>query len=434
MSLINITPFTYSNSTTPWLCGLKEENDKDNKIIYIKDKNNESHKCSAEYLWELDITEREDAVEQVFDHYRDEENGFPYEKHNDDELISSYNRLVNKNPDEIVIDINKINNNDDNDDNSIIISNSGSLALDICRHFCWNKFWKASNESKMSIEDVFYDDILFKNVLKNRMGWCLTNEGKDKNNDNPRPYMFSITDTQIRSGIRNSGYGYGVSNFRPVIAKFIYNKYLSYIEQEHNRKPIIFDYSGGWGARCLGAMSLNYNYICVDPLTASNITELYDFFKSRNLTTSHCEIWKNVSEDEEVYNYILNKMKIKVDMCFSSPPYFNLEVYDKTQTEQSYNKYKEYNDWLEYYWKPTCRNCYNILNKDGYFGLVIKDTFNKYNLAHDMLACIENKNNFNYVLIDKYRFKTSQSHLTGKVKTGKKTKTSEIIYIYKKIE
>lgn len=427
MGLINTTPFTYSNSTMPWLCGVKEENDINNQIIYIKDKNNESHKCSAEYLWTLNTTEREDALEEVFNHYRNENDGFPYEKHTDIELINSYNKLVNKNPEEIIVDIDKT-------DKSIILSNSGSLGLDICRNFSWNKFWKASNESKMSIEDIFYDDILFRNVLKNRMGWCLTNEGKDKNNDNPRPYMFSITDTEIRSGIRNSGYGYGVSNFRPIIAKFIYNRYLSYIEKEYNRKPIIFDYSGGWGARCLGAMSLNYNYICVDPLTASNITELYDFFRTRNLTTSHCDIWKNVSEDEEVYNYILNKMKIKVDMCFSSPPYFNLEVYDKTQQEQSYNKYKEYTDWLEYYWKQTCKNCYNILKTNGYFGLVIKDTFNKYNLANDMVSYIEDKKYFNYILVDKYRFKTSQSHLTNKAKTGKKTKTSEIIYIYKKIE
>ena len=411
----------------PWLCGVKEENDKNNQIIYIKDKNNELHKCSSEYLWTLDTTEREDALEQVFYHYRDKNNGFPYEKHTDEELIKSFNKLVNKNPEEIIVDADKT-------DNSVVISNSGSLGLDICRHFSWNKFWKASNESKMSIEDVFNDNLLFRNVLKNRMGWCLTNEGKDKNNGNPRPYLFSITDTEIRSGIRNSGYGYGVSNFRPIIAKFIYNRYLSFIEKEYNRKPIVFDYSGGWGARCLGAMSLNYNYICIDPLTYSNITKLYDFFKSRNLTTSHCGIWKNVSEDEEVYNYILKKMKTKVDMCFSSPPYFNLEVYDKTQKEQSYNKYKEYNDWLEYYWKPTCINCYNILNRNGYFGLVIKDTFNKYNLANDMVSYIENKNNFNYILIDKYRFKTSQSHLTSKSKTGNKIKTTEIIYIYKKIE
>ena len=96
-------------------------------------------------------------------------------------------------------------------------------------------------------------------------------------------------------------------------------------------------------------------------------------------------------------------------MCFSSPPYFNLEVYDKNQNEQSYNKYKEYNDWLEYYWKQTCKNCYNILKTNGYFGLVIKDTFNKYNLANDMVSYIEDKKYFNYILVDKYRFKTSHS-------------------------
>ena len=41
MGLINTTPFTYSNSTMPWLCGVKEENDKytiaSNKDIYFID-------------------------------------------------------------------------------------------------------------------------------------------------------------------------------------------------------------------------------------------------------------------------------------------------------------------------------------------------------------------------------------------------------------
>lgn len=424
MSLINNIPFVYSNSTMPWLCGITEENDKNNNIIYIEDEHNVSHKCSAKYLWSLDVDGRNFALDKVFDYYKNK-NGFPYERHTDEELIRSFNKLKEKNQDEIVIDI-------DPTDNSTIISNSGALALDICRHFCWDKFWKASNETKKSIEDVFNDNILFRNVLKNRMGWCLTNEGKNENNGNPRPYMFSITDSIIRSGIRNSGYGYGVSNFRPVIAKFIYNKYLSDIM--YNHIPVVFDYSAGWGARALGALSLNYNYIGIDPLTASNINELSDFFIKHNLTNGNAIVLLGCSEDKDIYKKVYNIYNRKVDMCFSSPPYFNLEVYDKQQTEQSYNKYKEYKDWLEYYWKPTCINCYNILNNGGYFGIVIKDVFNKYNLASDMISYLEDKKLFNYILIDKYKFKTTQSHLSGKVKTGKTYKTSEIIYIYKKME
>lgn len=406
-------PYTYQNSTCPWLMGIKEENDKNDEIIQVTDKYNNKVKCSSKYLWSLNIDERKETLNQVFNYYRSI--GFPEEKLTQSELISIYNKLKDKNPDDILIDNN-------------IISNSGSLGLNICRHFCADKFWSASDEKMMSIRDVFNNDELFINVLKNRMGWCLTNEGKSENNNQPRPYMFSITDKQIRTGIRNSGGGYGVSNFRPLISKFIYNKYLNNIVNKENRKPVIFDYSGGWGARCLSALVLGYDYIFTDPLTYDNIMDLYSFYKYN--TDSFIKGFKSGSENKEIYKEILNLYPNGIDMCFSSPPYFKLEIYNKTDVTQCYNKYSEYRNWLEYYWKQTCLNCNSILKHGGYFGLVIKETFNKYDLADDMTNYLDNY--LHYKLIDTYRMLTSQSHLSSKSKTGNKQKTSEIIFIYQK--
>lgn len=406
-------PYTYQNSTCPWLMGIKEENDKNDEIIQVTDKYNNKVKCSSKYLWSLNIDERKETLNQVFNYYRSI--GFPEEKLTQSELISIYNKLKDKNPDDILIDNN-------------IISNSGSLGLNICRHFCADKFWSASDEKMLSIRDVFNNDELFINVLKNRMGWCLTNEGKSENNNQPRPYMFSITDKQIRSGIRNSGGGYGVSNFRPLISKFIYNKYLNNIVNKENRKPVIFDYSGGWGARCLAALVLGYDYIFTDPLTYDNIMDLYSFYKYN--TDSFIKGFKSGSENKEIYKEILNLYSNGIDMCFSSPPYFKLEIYNKTDVTQCYNKYSEYRNWLEYYWKQTCLNCDSILKHGGYFGLVIKETFNKYDLADDMTNYLDNY--LHYKLIDTYRMLTSQSHLSSKSKTGNKQKTSEIIFIYQK--
>ena len=413
---LNHEPFTYENSACPWLCGLKEETDKNNEIIYIKDKNNESHKCSAEYLWSLNKEEREYAKDKVLEYYN--ENGFPYEKYNDNELISLYKKLKNKKPESVLVE-----------GMTNVISNYGTCGIEICRHFCYNKFWKAASDSKRSIEDAFNDKELFESIVKNRMGWCLSNEGKEENNGNPRPYLFSITDKEIRKGIRNSGLGYGVSNFRPLIAKFIYSKYLSNIT---DYRPVIFDYSAGWGARLLGAMSLDYDYIGVDPLTSDNVRNMYVFYKDKyKLTTSNASIYNACSEDNNLYDDLYDS-GIKVDMCFSSPPYFTLEVYDKTSSTQSYNKYSEYKEWIKYYWKPTCINCYSILRDGGYFGLVIKDAYGNYNLAADMTNVLEDKKLFNYILVDTYHFKTAQSHLSSKSKTKKNEKYSEIIYIYQK--
>ena len=418
MKLLVNNPYTYQNSTCPWLMGIKEENDKNNEIITVKDKYNNNVKCSAKYLWSLNINERINTLNQVFNYYRSV--GFPKERLTQSELISVYNKLKDKDENDILID--DVNN---------IISNSGSLALNVCRHFCVDKFWSASNDRMLSIRDVFNNDELFTNVLKNRMGWCLTNEGKAENGNNPRPYMFSITDKQIRSGIRNSGGGYGVSNFRPLIAKFIYKKYLNSIVNTENRNPIIFDYSGGWGARCLSALSLDYDYIFTDPLTYDNIMNLYSFYKNAGLVdNSFVTGFKSGSENKDIYNEILNLYPTGVDMCFSSPPYFTLEIYNKTDETQCYNKYSEYKYWIEQYWNLTVLNCDKILKRGGYFGLVIKESFNKYDLADDMTNYLDNY--LNYKLIDTYRMLTSQSHLSSKVRTGNKQKTSEIIFIYQK--
>lgn len=418
MKLIINDPYTYQNSTMPWLMGTAEEADKNNEIIAVRDKYNNKVKCSSKYLWTLNKEERENTLNQVFNYYRSV--GFPEERLTQSELISVYNKLKDKDENDILID--SVNN---------IISNSGSLGLNVCRHFCADKFWSASNDRMLSIRDVFNNDELFLNVLKNRMGWCLTNEGKAENGNMPRPYMFSITDKQIRSGIRNSGGGYGVSNFRPLISKFIYKKYLNNVVNKENRTPVIFDYSGGWGARGLSALVLGYDYIFTDPLTYDNIMDLYSFYKNAGLiSNTFISGFKSGSENKEVYKEILNLYPLGVDMCFSSPPYFKLEIYNKTDETQCYNKYSEYRNWLEYYWKQTCLNCDSILKNGGYFGLVIKESFNKYELADDMTNYLDNY--LNYKLIDTYRMLTSQSHLSSKVRTGNKQKTSEIIFIYQK--
>lgn len=406
-------PYTYQNSTCPWLMGIKEENDKNDEIIQVTDKYNNKVKCSSKYLWTLNINERIDTLNQVFNYYRSV--GFPEEKLTQSELISIYNKLKDKNADEILIGNN-------------IISNSGSLGLNICRHFCSDKFWSASDEKMLSIRDVFNNDELFINVLKNRMGWCLTNEGKSENNNQPRPYMFSITDKQIRAGIRNSGGGYGVSNFRPLISKFIYKKYLNNIIIKENQKPVIFDYSGGWGARCLSALVLGYDYIFTDPLTYDNIMDLYSFYKYN--TDSFIKGFKSGSENKEIYNEILNLYPNGIDMCFSSPPYFKLEIYNKSEQSQCYNKYSEYKYWIEQYWNLTVLNCDKILKHGGYFGLVIKESYNKYDLANDMTKILDL--DLGYKLIDTYYMLTSQSHLSSKVKTGNKQKKTELIFIYQK--
>ena len=390
-------PYTYENSSNPWLMGSKDSETKDKKILTIN-----GNKITSEYMWSLNAEERNKLLKDVFEYYR--ANGFPAEKYDDKFLIDSFKKLEKADQHKII-------------DANGYVSNFGQLCLPVCRHFCADKFWKASSESMTSIEDVFYNDDLFIKVLKNRMGWNVTTEGGEV-----RPYMFTLSDSMIRCGIRNSGYGYGVSNFRPIIAKYIYNKYLA---GEIN--PTVYDFSAGWGARCLAAMSLRYNYIGVDPLTSDNINNMIKFYKnSKELYIPGSHICYNVcSQDEVLYELLPNN----IDLAFSCPPYFNLEVYSKDAT-QSYNQYSNYNDWLEYYWRPTIKICHNKLKDNGKLVFIIKDRYGKLDLKEGMEKIIFEEG---FEFVESLQYKTSVNHLSNKVNTGRNIKNNEYILTYAKL-
>ena len=390
-------PYTYENSNNPWLMGSKDSKTKDKRILTIN-----GNKITSEYMWSLNAEERNKLLKDVFEYYRKE--GFPTETYDDKFLIDSFKKLEKADQYKVI-------------DANGYVSNFGQLCLPVCRHFCADKFWKASSESMSSIEDVFYNDDLFIKVLKNRMGWNVTTEGGEV-----RPYMFTLSDSMIRCGIRNSGYGYGVSNFRPIIAKYIYNKYLA-----GEISPTVYDFSAGWGARCLAAMSLRYNYIGVDPLTSDNINDMIKFYKdSKELNISGSYICYNVcSQDEVLYELLPDN----IDLAFSCPPYFNLEVYSKDAT-QSYNQYSNYNDWLEYYWRPTIKICHNKLKDNGKLVFIIKDRYGKLNLKEGMEKIIFEEG---FEFVESLQYKTSVNHLSNKVNTGRNIKNNEYILTYAKL-
>jgi hypothetical protein len=381
-------PLTYENSENPWLMDPKDISE----IIEI-----DGQKYTGQYLWSLNSEQRIEALNKVYKYYR--EKGFPYETLKEGELEKEFQKLKKYNSQAVVT-------------NDGFISNSGTLGLKICRVFNNDYFYKAYGAGKdVSLEDAFDDDELFIKVLKNRMGWNTSKEGGIE-----RPYLFGISDTQIRNGIKNSGIGYAISNFRPVVAKFCYDEaYRLYKEQTKAipNKISVYDYSGGWGARCLGALSLGFDYTCVDPLTSENIALIA---KSLNININS---YRACSEEF--------KLDKEFDIIGSCPPYFDLEIYskDKTQCTSETN----YKNWLEYYWKNTVKNCYQMLKKNGIFFLVMKETHKKYELLQDMKdICISE----GLIEIKDYQYKTTTNHLSGKSKSGKVNKTNEHIVFFAK--
>jgi hypothetical protein len=57
--------------------------------------------------------------------------------------------------------------------------------------------------------------------------------------------------------------------------------------------------------------------------------------------------------------------KGKLDLVFTSPPYFNREAYSE-DAEQSYKKFSTYESWRDGFLRPTLETCVSYLKADRY--------------------------------------------------------------------
>jgi len=176
-------------------------------------------------------------------------------------------------------------------------------------------------------------------------------------------------------------------NFPALTAKWIYENYTKHIDDD---EPLhIYDSSSGWGGRILGAMSsrkkihyvgtdpnpdnfLNeegisryeymakfYNDNCVDDYS-DKLTSFFDVTPQGNTY----ELFQNGSELIS-NNPKFQKYKGKLDISFTSPPYFNREQYSQDEN-QSFKAYGEYEDWRDNFLRPTLTTIYEYLKNDRY--------------------------------------------------------------------
>lgn len=167
------------------------------------------------------------------------------------------------------------------------------------------------------------------------------------------------------------------SRFKPSVAKFIWDTYAP-------QDGVVYDYAAGWGGRLLGAVSSkkNLTYVAVDPsedtwkcLVALG-KDAGSYYKSKPV-----RIEKVGSED-----FCPQDLVGKVDVAFSSPPYFNLEAYSN-DAGQSHIRYSDLDVWLDRYMKGTLLNCRDLLKTGGYLAINIKDT-SPYSFVDQILAYI----------------------------------------------
>lgn len=136
------------------------------------------------------------------------------------------------------------------------------------------------------------------------------------------------------------------------------------------RKGVIFVTGNcGFGGRLLGCLSSknNYKYVGTDPNTETmyNLHRLGEYIEMVTGREDSYELHCCGSED-------FKGPANSVDFAFSSPPYFDLEVYSDEPT-QCFNKFPVLEDWLEGYVRGTIKNIYHMLKPGCCYAVNIAD-------------------------------------------------------------
>jgi hypothetical protein len=124
--------------------------------------------------------------------------------------------------------------------------------------------------------------------------------------------------------------------------------------------------SGGWGGRLFGFLcSTGNEYTATEP-NIRTYNGLKEVEKALNFRGKKTKLLNIGSELYKPKNETL-------DLCFTSPPYFDTEKYS-TEKNQSYIKFPKYEQWTNGYLKETFKNCFSGLKPGGKMIINISNT------------------------------------------------------------
>lgn len=207
--------------------------------------------------------------------------------------------------------------------------------------FLWTYFphWAevcCGNDTR-SVLDYWNDDKKLKDVIRKTWRWQIK-YGSGK-----------FTLNRLRQNCKVYGSKQSVSNFRPSVAKYIYNTYC--------KNGVTWDMCSGWGGRLFGFLSSNADTYIGTEVSTKTYIGLKQIKKDFEYVGKNIEIYNVGSE-------IMRIDKDSVDLCFTSPPYFDTEKYANEPT-QSYVKYPTKEEWVDGFLFKTLSNAHNCLKDDG---------------------------------------------------------------------
>ncbi len=316
---------------------------------------------------EEQIKFRSDIVKQF------RKQGFPHFKYNLEEQIKELGRL------------DKYFSNNNMEDNGIVKQTMHGLGV------CWTyhpHHWRIRCGNSKTPWEVFKDDVLLDKSIKKRM----------RNGTH-------INEAMMRKTFKVSGGAQSVSNFRPSVARWIYDKY--------GGDGVVYDPCAGFGGRMFGAISSPRvkNYTGVEP-SMKTFEGLEKMAMNLGKGTEF-NLYLGCAEDVIPNN--------KMDLSFTSPPYFNTEKYSNEPT-QSYIKFPTYEEWLDGFLRGLINNSVHSLKDGGYFIINIANVKSAKTLENDFLGMMEE---YDVKLERAFKMALSKQHSGGEFKY-------EPIFVYSK--
>lgn len=260
--------------------------------------------------------------------------------------------------------------------------------MKLCQHYFPN-FWDIEDTKGNSFAKAWEDPIVMDKVRQ----WGLSG-------------MSNLWLSWIRRAVYMTAGLPNSSFYRPHFAKQI----TMMTGKQHG---IVFDPCAGWGGRMLGTVANGWDYIACEPNSKTyqgllNILELID---------TKCEV--------SIHNIPAENFKFseqeKVDVVITSPPYFNLEVYNQ-EANQSYNKFRKYEDWRDQWLEPLIVNCLSILKEDGISAWNVMNMKNR-DFVGDVLKIHENNG---WKVVNTVGFNSPLANI-------RKLKNKDVTYIFEKI-
>lgn len=155
----------------------------------------------------------------------------------------------------------------------------------------------------------------------------------------------------------------------------------------------VLDFSAGWGERLLSCIVSNIKYTGIDP--------------NSNLFKAYNKLIDIFAKDKTKYNLINNTFEnadLKnnlYDMIFTSPPYFDLEVYSNNQS-QSVSQYKTEKNWTDLFLKKSLKKATKHLNIGGFMCININQKNKNETYIQEMLDYMHTFKNMYYYGVISY--------------------------------